>query len=132
MGVSWISKLISDLVVREEAVTWMIIDIFNILTNGLVFFIMVICKPTVWNRLRSKYPSLKRLEVLDCCQICTRKGKRRSNNQEPVQQTFDSSESTPNHTSIHEDLQCVVVAEAHNMMTVKVNVTDNGHDNEII
>ena len=38
----------------------------------------------------------------------------------------------PNNTSIHEDeVQCVL-AEAHNMMTVSVIITDNGHDNEII
>jgi len=131
MGISWISKLISDVVVREESITWMVTDIFNILTNGLVFFIMVICKPTVWNRLRLKYPSLKRLEVPDCGQICTVKNKKSQSNQEQAQQTSDSLKSIPNNTSIHENVQCVV-PETHNTMTVAVTVTDNGHDNEII
>jgi len=52
------------------------------------------------------------------------KNKKRQSNQEPAQQTSDSSESLPDNTSIHEDAQCFV-PEAHNMMTVAVTVTDD-------
>ncbi len=59
------------------------------------------------------------------------KKKKIQSNQQLAQPTSDFSESVPNNTSIREDVQCVVV-EVHNMMTVAVTVTGNGHDNGTI
>ncbi len=61
MGIPWIMDIVSFLV-GGNAEHWITTDIFNILT-GVVVFIMFVCKPTVWSRLRNRFPCLERLNV---------------------------------------------------------------------
>ncbi len=61
MGISWLTEIIS-IFVGGAAKLWIAFDIFNILT-GVVVFIIFICKPTVWSRLKKRFTCLERLDV---------------------------------------------------------------------
>lgn len=61
MGISWLMDIISFFV-GGDAESWIATDIFNILT-GVIVFIMFVCKPTVWSRLKNRFPCLERLNM---------------------------------------------------------------------
>ena len=103
MGVSWLMEVISFWVGRS-AYIWIPTDIINICT-GIVVFVLFVMKPNVWKMLKTKYPSLKRLDVF--CLPCILeqssnhyRGKRRSNypnqqnNIQTVTTSFNSEEES--------------------------------------
>jgi len=63
MGLTWTFEILSYGVGGNPAF-WVVTDVINILINGVVIFIMFVCKPTVWCRLQAKFPCLKRLDGL--------------------------------------------------------------------
>lgn len=61
MGVSWMTEIISY-IVGGDAYNWFFTDIINILT-GVYVFVIFVCKPKVWKLLKTKFPSLERLDI---------------------------------------------------------------------
>ena len=68
MGLDWILAIISDqvseAVTESDSVIWIAITDIAVRVSGLVIFIALICKPTVWARLQSNFPVLKRIVIL--------------------------------------------------------------------
>ena len=53
--------------VGGKAYKWIAPDIINICTPVFIFIVFV-CKPTIWNLLKIKFPCLKKLDA--CCPSC--------------------------------------------------------------
>ena len=66
MGAPWMMEIISFWV-GGKAYKWIVPDIINICTPVFIFIVFV-CKPTVWNLLKIKFPCLKKLDP--CCPSC--------------------------------------------------------------
>jgi len=68
MGLDWILAIISDqvseAVTESDSVIWIAITDIAVLVSGLVIFSTLICKPTVWARLQSNLPVLKRIVIM--------------------------------------------------------------------
>ncbi len=62
MGVPWITEMVTFAVDLPFEVT-VVTDILNILT-GFYVFIIFVCKPSVWNLLKKKFPFLQHLNSI--------------------------------------------------------------------
>ncbi len=60
MGLFWLMEFVTFFVDGTHKI-WIAIDIIHPLT-GMIVFILFICKRTVWNRLKKRYPCLERLD----------------------------------------------------------------------
>jgi len=61
MGIPWIVDIVLFFMSMSVS-SWPATEIFYILT-GVIAFILFICKPTVWSRLRNRFPFLERLDA---------------------------------------------------------------------
>ncbi len=64
MGLFWLMEVISFFAHGASEI-WIVTDIVNMLTGAIVFFLFI-CKRTVWNRLKKRYPCLVRIDGVIC------------------------------------------------------------------
>ena len=64
MGLNGLMEFIKFFVHGDDKL-WIVTDIVNPLT-GMMVFILLICKRTVWNRLKKRFPCLEKLHVAIC------------------------------------------------------------------
>ena len=112
MGISWLTEIIS-FAVGGDASHWFFTDILNVLT-GVFIFLIFVCKPNVWKRLKMHYPCLERLDV--CCPAYM-KGKGLAGSQHGQSTRVESNSLSASGKYYHQ-----THPEAHRMASVTASI----------